>query len=249
MMKYKIQYAGICLQGLVRLNNEDNYWCLDHCLPMDHRDTGLFSGSFSSADGTAFGVFDGMGGEECGEAASFLAAEEFGEQIQYRKGGWTEEEETALCHEMNRKVLAFAEQNHAPGMGTTAVTLCFGTEGVHGWNIGDSRCYRYSEKKLYAMSTDHALTSPVTRRSRLTQCLGIPESEFLLEPAFYSAGYRSGDLYLLCSDGLTSMVGPVRLESVLSEETDISEKLNRLSDMVFKKGAEDNVTMLMFEIL
>ncbi len=248
-MRYEIQYAGLCLQGLVRLNNEDNYWCLDHCLPVEHRDTELFSGRFSSGEGASFGVFDGMGGELCGEVAAFLAAEEYGNRLQNRKSKWTQEEETALCHGMNRKVLEYAEQHHAPGMGSTAVTLRFAEDGIRGWDIGDSRCYRYSENKLYALSTDHALVSPVTRRSRLTQCLGISEKEFLLEPAFYSVGYESGDRYLLCSDGLTSMVGPIRLEGVLSENIGIEEKVESLREMVFKKGAEDNVTILLFEVL
>lgn len=239
---YVIRYAGCCLTGLVRAGNEDNYCCAGTYPPMVHGDIPLFEGTVSPGRKAAFAVFDGMGGEQYGEAASFLAAKEFADT------SGSEPDEAALCRQMNRRILEFADRNHAGGCGTTAVTLSFGEEAVHGFNLGDSRCYRYSGRTLTALSTDHAVASPVTRRSRLTQCLGIPEEEFLLEPKLYRADYLPGDLYLLCSDGLTGPVSPVKIESVLSGSGSLRDKLNALRSLAFQRGAEDNITMILFEI-
>ena len=195
----------------------------------------------------AFAVFDGMGGAAAGEAASYLAAAEFGRWAG-RSSGLRRGEENAICRAMNQAVLTYAKAHRAPGMGSTVVSLCFDEAGAYGFNIGDSRCLHFSEGRLYALSTDHAMVSPVTRRARLTQCLGIPETEFVLEPAVFSVGYRIGDIFLICSDGLTSMVGPVRIGGVLSAGTTLVEKLEALREMVFRRGAEDNVTIILFEI-
>ena len=77
-METMIRYAGLCLQGLVRVNNEDNLWYPNGCLPMIHGDLPAFHGSVAPGPGAAFAVFDGMGGEAMGETASYLAASEFG---------------------------------------------------------------------------------------------------------------------------------------------------------------------------
>lgn len=246
-MQVRIQYAGLCLRGLMRPDNEDNLWYPGGCLPMVHGDLPAFAGEVAPGAGSSFAVFDGMGGAVSGEAASWLAAAEFGRWAA-RPGGLARGEADALCRAMNRAVLAYANEHRAHGMGSTAAALSFDAGGAHGFNLGDSRCLRCSDNKLYALSTDHAIASPVTRRSRLTQCLGISETEFILEPAVYAAPYQVGDIFLLCSDGLTAMVGPVRLENVLSAETTVRDKLETLREMVFRRGAEDNVTILLFEI-
>ena len=247
-MNIRINCTGCCLKGLVRVNNEDNFYCAGQFLPMDHGDIPAFERTVIPGPASAFAVFDGMGGEQYGEAASFLAAAEFADAVNDFAVSPAAPDETALCRRMNRRILEFARENHAGGAGSTAVSLFFDREDIHGFNLGDSRCYRYSGGVLTALSTDHAVTSPVTRRSRLTQCLGIPEEEFLVEPALYRADYVPGDLYLLCSDGLTAAVSPVKIESVLSDDAALADKLEALRELVFRRGAEDNVTMILFEI-
>ncbi|MBQ4425516.1 MAG: serine/threonine-protein phosphatase [Lachnospiraceae bacterium] len=243
-----IHYAGLCLQGLVRKNNEDNYRIPEGCLPMIHGDKEPFSGSVRPGPWAAFGVFDGMGGEMCGEAASYTAAAAFDGWSVRRSGSFHAEEAEGLCRALNREVLSYAARHRAPGMGSTAAALCFDADGIRGFNIGDSRCLMFSEGALSVLSTDHVVLSPITRRARLTQCLGIPEEEFLLEPAFFSAPYREGDLYLLCSDGLTGVVSHQVIEEVLSEESSLSDKLARLREEVFRRGAPDNLTILLLAV-
>ena len=247
-MNTKIRYAGCCLTGLVRPNNEDNYCCRGDCLPMDHGDAPAFEGVVLPGPSAAFAVFDGMGGESRGEAASFLAAEGFAEATKELRAPSPFPDEAVLCRRLNRRVLDYAAKNRAAGCGSTVAALCFDCGSIHGFNLGDSRCYRFGGGELSALSTDHAVASPITRRSRLTQCLGVPEEEFLVQPALYRADYRFGDLYLLCSDGLTAAVNPVKIAGVLSGGAGLREKLAALRDLVFQRGAEDNVTMILFEI-
>ena len=78
---YVIRYAGCCLTGLVRAGNEDNYCCAGTYPPMVHGDIPLFEGTVSPGRKAAFAVFDGMGGEQYGEAASFLTAGSWSSQI------------------------------------------------------------------------------------------------------------------------------------------------------------------------
>ena len=249
-MDVKIGYAGCCLTGLVRVNNEDNYSCAGEYLPLEHSDRLPFEGTAVPGRSSAFAVFDGMGGEACGEAASYIAAKSFSRAFRHSAmRAFPPVQEPAICRHINRQIVEYAKENRAPGCGTTAVTLCFDTEDIHGFNLGDSRCYRFSRGQLSALSTDHTVTSPITRRSRLTQCLGIPEHDFLVEPALYRADYLPGDLFLLCSDGLTGFVSPVTIESVLAAGDSLSGKLSALTDAVFQRGAGDNVTILLFEIL
>ena len=117
-METMIRYAGLCLQGLVRVNNEDNLWYPNGCLPMIHGDLPAFPGSVAPGPGAAFAVFDGMGGEAMGETASYLAASEFGRWAE-RSCGLVQGEETAVCSAMNREILSSASKKRM--MGTTCV--------------------------------------------------------------------------------------------------------------------------------
>ncbi len=130
MTMYQIRYEGLCMQGCVRKNNEDNLLCAGRILPLLHQDeTECLSGTLSASDGTWFAVFDGMGGAAAGEAASYLAAREMARLEQQKEdcpssaGDLMDAAE--LCRSMNCRVLEYAESAHARGMGTTVTALFF----------------------------------------------------------------------------------------------------------------------------
>lgn len=267
-MSYRINYSGFCIQGLVRQNNEDNLWCRDHCLPIVHTDVDRrLDGYVLPGQNADFAVFDGMGGEEKGEIASYLAAKIYGELAGERhsedaeqngSGAWnygripgdcstpTAEEKT--CRQMNQTILEYARKNRVHSMGTTVVSLQFEENGIRGFNLGDSRCYRLTGNRLEMLSVDHAEWFENVGKGALTQCLGIPESEFILQPEVFSTEYKKGDLYLLCSDGITGMIPDERLERILRDSGTIREKADRMRDIVLKRGAADNATVMLFEI-
>ena len=79
MAMYQIECAYTCHTGNIRANNEDNFWCFGESLPVNNEGTkGICSKIISGNRAPAMAVFDGMGGESCGEIAAFLASEEFG---------------------------------------------------------------------------------------------------------------------------------------------------------------------------
>ena len=250
-MNYIINYTGFCIQGLVRRNNEDNLWCRDHCLPIVHTDVDRkLSGYILPGQRADFAVFDGMGGEEKGEIASYIAAKKYGELA----GGLQAESvspaaEENLCREMNRAVLDYARKNRVRSIGTTVVSLQFAKDTIRGFNLGDSRCYRFAENRLQMLSVDHAEWFGIAGKGALTQCLGIPESEFILQPETFSAEYQKGDLYLICSDGLTGMIPDERLSGIVRENRTIQEKAERMREIVLRRGATDNTTLLLFEVV
>ncbi len=252
-MSYRINYTGFCIQGLVRQNNEDNLWCRDHCLPMVHTDVDRkLDGYVLPGKNADFAVFDGMGGEEKGEAASYLAAQKYGvlagKQISEEADCSTPTAEEKLCRQMNRTILEYARINQVQSMGTTVVSLRFAKNGIRGFNLGDSRCYRLTGNHLEMLSVDHAEWFENAGKGALTQCLGVPEAEFIPQLAVFSTEYQKGDLYLLCSDGITEMIPDEQLEEILREPGTIREKADRMRDTVLIHGAADNATVLLFEI-
>ena len=85
-MAYQIEYAYTCHMGKVRANNEDNFWCCGKSLPAENQGAeGIYSEIVSGSKIPALAVFDGMGGESCGEMAAFLASEEFGKYYNAHK--------------------------------------------------------------------------------------------------------------------------------------------------------------------
>ena len=255
MNNYLLHYAGICCTGLVRKNNQDNFWCAGRSLPVLHEDENLFSGIFSSAEKQWIAVFDGMGGEQCGEAASGLAALEFGQRTDaLRNQDFPEDspENTneimqELCLAMNEAVCRYAAENRIHRTGTTAAALCFGKEQIFGFNVGDSKCFACRDGVLTQLSTDHISHSALFRRKFLTQCIGMPDDIFP-QPSVFHIPYREGDQFLLCSDGLTDMLPDKTIAELLALHRPLPESLELLRKNVYDNGAIDNTTIILVEI-
>ena len=114
-MAYQIEYAYTCHIGKVRNNNEDNFWCCGESLDSENKGMShVCSGHIKQADLPLLAVFDGMGGESCGEMAAFLAAESCGQYYKEKKKEFSEDPEqfmNGLCSTMNHAVCHICE-NH-----------------------------------------------------------------------------------------------------------------------------------------
>ncbi len=213
-MRCTIDYVYTSHPGKIRSAHQDNLVCLGACLPMENRGTGEPVCGRSSGEGPRlFGVFDGLGGEERGEAAAFLAAEAF------RTADLNDGTEAVLaaCGEANRRICAFTEAEDLSCCGTTAALLLFDENGVTSCNVGDSRIYRLRGDELVQLSEDHVLPFYGERKAPLLQYLGMPETESLLEPTTGEFPVRKGDLFLLCSDGLTDMLSEERITELIRD--------------------------------
>lgn len=251
-VSYRIEYAYVCHIGKVRNNNEDNFWCCGESLPaqnqgMDH----IRSGSISQSELPLLAVFDGMGGESCGEMASFLAAKACGDFYIQNKKEIFDQPETFLedaCKAMNRAVCSYSEENKIRSMGTTAAMLVFTGDGAYGCNLGDSRIYETGSGQFCKVSKDHVLGGSLFGKSPLLQYVGIPESSMALEPSMAKLSPEPGKRYLLCSDGLTDMLSDGEIADILTREITVQETVEVLLERTLKKGGRDNATIILCEV-
>ena len=206
-----------------------------------------------------FAVADGMGGAQAGEVASRLAAESLREQ---ELGDLSAlEQAVELIREANRRVYTYSSENaSARGMGTTmTVALVEGSIVTIG-HVGDSRAYLLRDDQLTQLTQDHSLVAELVRSGRLspkeaeshprrsviTRALGTDSD---VEVDVFSLRGQDGDLFLLCSDGLTSMVSDEEIASLLvvarGDLDDAGKKLLAAANLA---GGEDNITVVLFEL-
>lgn len=251
-MGYQIEYAYTSHMGEVRGNNEDNFWCCGKTMEADNQGTeGVITGKAAQAQYPLLAVFDGMGGESCGEMAAFLAAEACGRHYQEKKSELKDQPEQFLdeiCRSMNRAVCDYSMENRIRTMGTTAVMLAMSEEGVCACNVGDSRLYESSQRGFCQISMDHVLKGGPFGKAPLTQYVGIPEEHMGLVPHILKLKYQPGTRYLLCSDGITDMLSDEEIADILSGEGSVKEAVETLLDCALEKGGRDNITIVLCEI-
>ena len=201
-------------------------------------------------------VADGMGGHLSGEVASRLAIECLAQEL--RKPYSDPEEAMNRAFEAaNANVLQQAEESDSTrGMGTTLTALLFTDGGAVLGHIGDSRAYRLRGGALTQLSTDHSFVEGLVRdglisreearvhprRNLITRCIG-QKSE--VEPEILPLDAQEGDVYLLCSDGLTTMLTDEEIMRCLTQSgKSLAQKLETLRLWALRRGGEDNVTVV-----
>jgi serine/threonine protein phosphatase PrpC len=205
-----------------------------------------------------FAVADGMGGAQAGEVASRLAAESFGSA---RRGQESPEAYLkAIARTANARIHRLAQADSSrSGMGTTLTAALVDDDEVGLAHVGDSRAYLFREGELKLLTSDHSLVEELRRSGRLTdeqaedhpqrsiitRALG-PEREVDVDTMTYRA--RPGDVYLLCSDGLTTMLREERIAAVLAEAPSLPEAVDRLVGEANDAGGRDNITVVAFRL-
>ncbi len=222
-----------------------------------------------------FAVADGMGGHAAGEVASRSAVQTLHDFIRQasidRDFTWPLglDQQFSLAENMlltgfqlaNRRVGRLASDNvQYTGMGTTLAALYAPDSQVHIAHVGDSRIYRYHGEQLELLTADHSwvneqlqrriITEDEARNHRwrnvITRALGNRQE---LEVDLKTLPTRAGDLYLICSDGLTGMVSDEQIARVLGEESDeLGEACRRLVDLANEAGGMDNVSVVLVRV-
>ena len=242
MRKKQVEYAVVSSTGKIRRNNEDNFYCGGH-IREDVDDTAdvLFSGRTDADANELFAVFDGMGGEACGEVASYVAAER-ALQFTRAKDAYTEYLQE-LTMQINEKICQETEDRSLVIMGTTAAMLQVSSEDIYVLNSGDSRIYKMTRHELRQISQDHVVATGGGKA--ITQFLGMPVG-YVPRPFIARGKYRSGDLFLLCSDGVTDMLTDDEICRIIDDEKMELDVLARaLVDAALDKGGVDNTTALL----
>ena len=252
-MAYQIEYAYTCHIGKIRNNNEDNFWCCGDSLEAQNQGMShIRSGYMKQSEYPLLAVFDGMGGESCGEMAAFLAAEACGEHFKTAKDGIRNDPEEFLneiCESMNQAICDYGRTNKINSMGTTAALLAFAEDAVYSCKLGDSRIYKSDREKFYQISQDHVLGRSLFGKAPLTQYLGMEEENLQLEPSISRQEIKIGDRFLLCSDGITDMLSDGEIADILSRDIPVAKTVEILVDRALKKGGRDNITVVLCEIM
>lgn len=244
-MNYNIIYSCVSHVGSVRSINQDNIICNGLYMETNDEHTKFpLCGVKSSKDPSVFGVFDGMGGEERGEIASYIAAKN---AAALGIGKDAVADLSKFCNKTNTDICDYASENEVSAMGTTAAMLVFTDRGITLCNIGDSRIFRFCDGVLEQISTDHITTAAFGVKPPLSQNLGIPPTEMIIEPYFVQGLYNDGDIYLICSDGLTDMVTTDDIAATLASKS-IGEACTELLKKALANGGRDNTTIILCKI-
>ena len=205
-----------------------------------------------------FVVADGMGGAQAGEVASALAVEEFQQELP--EEGSVEERLSNRIREANRRIYERSRREHEhAGMGTTLTAVYVDDDGLAVAHVGDSRAYIFRDGTLTRLTQDHSLVEELVRQGKLTEeqaaehpqrsiitrALGI---ELDVEVDTWSYPARAGDVVLLCSDGLTSMIGEDRITDILGSEPNLDRAGDRLIAAANEAGGRDNITVVLFRL-
>lgn len=214
---------------------------------------------FSVEDGV-YVVCDGMGGAAAGEIASSLAVDEFLKLLSGREAKpelpMPEAVEQAILA-ANQAIFAQAQRNRRlSGMGTTMVALAVEDRQVWVLNVGDSRCYRYRAGRLEQLTLDHSLVEEQVRMGRMTRAEAARSpfrnmitralgTQNRVTPDVFGLEAEPGDLFLLCSDGLTREISDHVIAARLGSEAPLDEICMQLVDAAKKAGGHDNITCLL----
>jgi len=250
-MNFSLDVASLTDSGKVRPHNEDSV--------TQRPDTGVLV------------LADGMGGYNAGEVASALATELVAEGLHGRclalgegqavssatVSRWIDEQVSAA----NAAILARAQSDAAcAGMGATLALAVFHARTVTVGHVGDSRIYRFRRNELQALTRDHSLleeqirngllTREQARHSRnrnvVTRALGV-DPEVDTEIQVYDV--RAGDLYLLCSDGLTDMVDDETLRATLAAmQHNLPLAARNLVQLANDCGGRDNISVILARV-
>ena len=231
-----VQYAVASDTGRKRRRNEDNY----------------------VAAPPLFAVADGMGGAQGGEVASRLAASVVERSDSALAGP---ERVVAMIEEANRRIFEQAASDPAvSGMGTTmTVALVEGTTVLFG-HVGDSRAYLVRGETLEQLTEDHSLVNELLKSGKLSpaEAHGHPQRSVIMravgtdahvEVDAFRVEAEDGDVFLLCSDGLTDMVDDAAiLEVVEKRRDDLDAVVRALVEAANRRGGDDNITAVAFRV-
>ena len=252
----RISHAARTDVGMKRDNNEDNY--------LVYPEQNLFA------------VFDGMGGHAAGEVASGIAVREMKEFFELTgkdpEATWPFKDDRSRSYDENRLVTAIklcnariieaSEQDTSKkNMGTTCVSLHFVDRGgeprAYVAHTGDSRVYLFREGKLKRITIDHSLVEEYLRLGKITdeEAKNFPQKNIILralgqqrqvEVEINPHQPRQGDLFMLCSDGLSGMVEDRILESILQKQSaNLEACAKKLLDTANANGGVDNSTVIL----
>lgn len=249
LMPYKVLACGITDVGLVRQNNEDAWAELPNL--------------------NFYVLADGMGGHRAGEIASHEAVkavcENFQQTLAIAGPNLSLEEAHGLVQlsieHANSTIYELSQMDRdLRGMGTTLCCIYYHPKGIIYAHVGDSRIYQLKNRRLIQLTKDHSLlrelvdlgqmneqgASDFLYKNIITKAVG---TESFVEPTVQVCDISNGDVFLMCSDGLSDMLSIKEMEDVLNQNPDINIATQALLDRAKEKGGYDNITIVTIKLV
>jgi PPM family protein phosphatase len=251
----KVEYYALTDTGIKRTNNEDSYLVIE--------------------ERNLYVVADGMGGHSSGEIASKIAVETISQF--FKDSELTEDSTWPYAYDdnisfegnklktavaiANEKIQEYAtEHPESRGMGTTVVAVLAMDSRLVLCHVGDSRCYLLRDGKFGLLTSDHSWVNEQVKlgflseeeaqrhpfRNVITKALGT-KGEATAE--INEMPGKEGDILLLCTDGLNSMITDDEIAKIVAEDTKLEEKARKLIDAANQNGGEDNITLVLMKIV
>ena len=245
----KIVLTAASRVGNVRSNNEDMILAFDKYVRSDIHQTVLAPGNL---DRFVVAVADGMGGHNAGEVASEMVMENLKFYVNDLPKGLSSGEleeamndwQQSIHQTVNARGRANKEQAN---MGTTLVALLYYGQRYFWMNCGDSRLYRLRDGQLEQITTDHSLVNEEGEKKHsnyITNCIGAGSVETYIDMVEITADVKTGDTYVLCSDGLNDMVPDEIIRRMLAE----GANANDLCEEAIAAGGFDNVSVCVLRV-
>jgi protein phosphatase len=205
-----------------------------------------------------------MGGAAAGEIASSLAVDEMLRLLDRQARGKDGSKAAAMpllaeeaIHAANEAIFSRSQRvDKLNGMGTTLVGLLVDERRVWVLNVGDSRCYRLRNRRLEQITLDHSLVEEQVRLGRMTRSEALRSplrnvitralgTQSQVTPDIFELAPEPGDLFLLCTDGLTRELTDASIESLLGADLPLEAACARLVEAAKKAGGHDNITCIL----
>lgn len=255
-----IDSCGATHRGNVRKLNQDNIY-VDGMYRIDLSSDNLLLRSRRRRGIHTYGVFDGLGGGEDGEQASLMASQ----MLKLVDEGHDEKKIKAFFPALRSAIRQNTDDESVNYSGTTAAVLVLDDHTAHACNIGDSRVYLFRGNKLEMMSYDHTREQTLIEkgilqepdrghsmfRHELSQFIGsVPDEEIELNEHTASVDCRPGDIFLICSDGLTDAVDNEELGALLESNRDESADhiVLKLVSKALDNNSHDNVSVITVKV-
>ena len=240
-----VKCFGKSVAGMQRENNEDS----------------IYVGGDNKEVKNIFIVADGMGGHNAGEVASRLAIDKFIEYISpHFKNGIDSETVLDVLLEgvvyANRVIYNEAVSDESRnGMGTTFTCACLNNGKMYAVHVGDSRIYILTDGSLKQVSNDHSFVMEMVRQGKLTpqEAANSPKrniitravgSEEKIDVDTIIKELKYGDVVLICSDGLSTMVNDREIEEIMNKHSDAEKTIEALIEKANKNGGKDNISAI-----
>ena len=259
--------AGVSTdKGHVRANNEDNIFFDGFYLTEHNRDDALNHTAEPKGDFAVYAVFDGMGGVDYGEEASYIAAEtaaklysDFGEGDELNLA---DEFVIELVKKSNEAICKKAGELGASLMGSTMALVVVYKNKAKFYNVGDSRIYLQRNNNIIQMSIDDSFAQRLHQlgvisreeaakhkdRNKLIQYLGVNTQATNIDIHMSDEiELIHGDKILICSDGLSEMVSNKKINEIVSKEISVGDKCEELICEALNLGGRDNISVVLIE--